>query len=55
MDSPSAAGTYLSLAQDVWDVRFLSDSKKSALTVDVKADNLVDGMGFEYVPGTQDQ
>ena len=36
-----------SLAQDVWDVGFLSDSKKSAVTVDCKKDSLVDGMGFE--------
>ena len=37
----------LSLAQDVWDVRFLSDSKKSSVTADSKEDILVDGMGFE--------
>ena len=45
----------LSLAQDVWDVGFLSDSKKLAVTTDSKADNLVDGMGFEYVTSTQNQ
>jgi hypothetical protein len=45
----------LSLVQDVWDVGFLSDSKKLAVTTDSKGDNLVDGMGFEYVPNTQDQ
>lgn len=37
----------LSLAQDVWDVGFLSDSKKPAVAVDSKEDSLVDGMGFE--------
>jgi site-specific recombinase XerD len=37
----------LSLAQDVWDVRFLSDSKKLSVTADSEEDILVDGMGFE--------
>ena len=37
----------LSLVQDVWDVGFLSDSKKLSVAVDSKEDNLVDGMGFE--------
>jgi integrase len=37
----------LSLAHDVWDVRFLSDSKKLSVTVDSEEDHLVDGMGFE--------
>jgi hypothetical protein len=32
----------------VWDVRFLSDSKKLSVTADSEEDNLVDGMGFEY-------
>jgi integrase len=36
-----------SLAQDVWDVRFLSGSKKLAVSDGSKRDNLVDGMGFE--------
>jgi len=36
-----------SLAQDVWSGKFLASSKKSAVTVDCKEDNLVDGMGFE--------
>lgn len=36
-----------SLVQDVWDVRFLSDSKKLPVTVDSEQDILVDGMGFE--------
>lgn len=36
-----------SLAQDVWNVRFLSGSKKLAVTADSKEDTLVDGMGFE--------
>ena len=37
----------LSLAQDVWDVRFLSNSKKLAVTADSDEDILVDGMGLE--------
>ena len=37
----------ISLAQDVWDVGFLSDSKKISVSVDSEEDNLVDGMGFE--------
>jgi site-specific recombinase XerD len=37
----------LSLAQDVWDVRFLSGSKKSAVSTESQEDILVDGMGFE--------
>ena len=36
-----------SLAQDVWNVRFLSDSKNSSVSADFKDDILVDGMGFE--------
>ncbi len=36
-----------SLAQDVWNVRFLSGSKKLAVSIEFKRDNLVDGMGFE--------
>ncbi len=36
-----------SLAQDVWDVGFLSDSKKMSVSVESKEDILVDGMGFE--------
>jgi hypothetical protein len=36
-----------SLAQDVWNVGFLSGSKKLAVTLDSKRDILVDGMGFE--------
>ena len=36
-----------SLAQDVWDVRFLSGSKNLAVNDESKRDNLVDGMGFE--------
>ncbi len=35
------------LAQDVWDVGFLSDSKKSSVSADSERDILVDGMGFE--------
>jgi hypothetical protein len=37
----------LRLAQDVWDVRFLSGSKKTAGNTESKEDILVDGMGFE--------
>lgn len=44
-----------SLAQDVWDVRFLSGSKNSAVTVDSEDVNLVDGMGFECLSTTEDQ
>jgi hypothetical protein len=36
-----------SLAQDVWAVGFLSDSKKLSVTLDSEEDKLVDGMGFE--------
>lgn len=36
-----------SLAQDVWNVRFLSGSTKLAVTTDSREDILVDGMGFE--------
>jgi hypothetical protein len=35
------------LTQDMWDVRFWSDSKKLAVTIDSKEANLVDGMGLE--------
>jgi hypothetical protein len=45
----------LSLAQDVWDVRFLSNSKKLSVTADSEEDNLVDGMGFECMSSTEDQ
>lgn len=44
-----------SLVQDVWDVRFLSDSKKLPVTVDSEQDILVDGMGFECTYSTEDQ
>jgi hypothetical protein len=37
----------LSLVQDVWDVRFLSDSKKLSVAAGSKEDKLVDGMGLE--------
>ena len=36
-----------SLAQDVWSGKFLASSKKLAVTVDSRADILVDGMGLE--------
>lgn len=36
-----------SLAQDVWSGKFLASSKRTAVTVDSKKDDLVDGMGFE--------
>lgn len=45
----------MSLAQDVWDVRFLSGSKKSPVTADCELPNLVDGMGFECMSSTEDQ
>jgi integrase len=38
------------LAQNVWDVRLLSDSKKLLVSVDSKDDILVDGIGFECDP-----
>lgn len=44
-----------SLAQDVWDVRFLSGSKKLAVTTDSKQDTLVDGMGFGFSDTTKNQ
>jgi len=44
-----------SLAQDVWNVSLLSGSKKKSATVDSKVLNLVDGMGLEDDPGTENQ
>ena len=44
-----------SLAQDVWNVSFLSGSKIKSVTVDSEMLNLVDGMGLEDDPGTEKQ
>ena len=48
-------GRISSLAQDVWDVGFLSDSKKVPASVDSKENTLVDGMGFECAATTKNQ
>ncbi len=44
-----------SLAQDVWNVGFLSGSKTLAVTVHSNKDILVEGMGFECMSSTEDQ